>query len=142
LNNQTNQHENNQDDRVRDRRAILYQHEKEHGRNDNDRDCAKFAAEVGCRLDQLSKAMAILPDAAANGDQADANPDIGQDIKRALHRVGDSKIGVLSLVQIADEKNAAKKANDLHDCLDESEITHDARTIESAAKVLEIIEWQ
>ena len=62
--------------------------------------------------------MPILPDPPADRYQADADSDIGQDIDRALHRVGDGEEGILMLIQAPNEQNSAGKADQLHQRLD------------------------
>src|SRR6266404_6506507 len=69
--------------------------------------------------------MSILPDTAADGDQADAHPNVGKQADRALHGVGNGEVGVLALIEPADEKDAAAKSDQLHDALHESEVAYD-----------------
>ncbi len=47
--------------------------------------------------------MSILPNAAANRDQADADADIGEQVDRALHGIGDGEIGVIALLEGAND---------------------------------------
>ena len=83
-------------------------------------------------VDQLAEAIAVLPDPAADRDQADADADIGQDIDRALHRVGDGEVGVFALVEMPNEQNAAGKSDHLHGGLHERETADDAGALQRA----------
>ena len=82
------------------------------------------------RGDELSETIAVLPDAAPDGNEADADAHVGEHIDRALHRVGDREIGVFVLVEPADEQNAAGETDQLHHRLNESEVADDSRALE------------
>ncbi len=117
---------------VSKRSAILDQHEIQNRGDDENGDGAKLAAHFQRRVDQLAEAMGIVPDAAADGNQADADADIGEQVDGALHGIGDGEVGVVALVEIADEKNAGEEADHLHDALDENEIAQDACAMKGA----------
>src|ERR1700676_2994154 len=73
--------------------------------------------------------MSVLPDAPADRDETNADADVGKEIDRALHRIGDGEVGVLSLRQAAHEKNAARETYELHEGLDDCETPYDARAM-------------
>ena len=60
-------------------------------------------------VDEFAEAVAIVPDATANRDKANADADVSEEIDRALHRIGDGEIGVFTLFETPNEKNAATK---------------------------------
>src|ERR1700730_467796 len=73
--------------------------------------------------------MSILPDAPADRDETDADADVGKEIDRALHGIGDGEVGVFPLRQAAHEKNAARETDELHEGLDDGETSYDARAM-------------
>ena len=103
------------------------------GRDDEDGEAAQFPAQFLRGGDELPEAMRVVPDAAADGDEADADPDIGEDIDRALHRIRDREVGVFTLIEIPDEENAAGETDALHEDLDGGEVPDDEGALEGAA---------
>ena len=77
--------------------------------------------------------MPILPDAAADRDQADADPDIRQHVDRALHRVGDREERIFALIQSPNEQNPGGKTDQLHQHLDRGEMADPPRKAKARA---------
>ena len=43
--------------------------------------------------------MSILPNAASNRNKADTDADVGEQVDRALHGVGDGEVGIIALLE-------------------------------------------
>src|SRR4051812_45277908 len=71
--------------------------------------------------------MTVRPNAPADGNKPDADPDVREHVQRSLHRVRDREVGVFPLIQMANQKDAADKTDELHGTLDEGEIADDPR---------------
>ena len=125
--------ERNERERVGKGGAVARQHEIKNGRDDEDGEAAQFPAQLLRGGDELSETMRIVPDATADGDEADADPDIGEDIDRALHRIRDREVGVFALIEVTDEENPAGETDALHQDLDGGEVPDDAGVLEGAA---------
>src|ERR1700730_3145856 len=132
LNQKSGENHGDEGQRIKERRAVLDQHEIQDRCNNEDCEGAEFSPHAQAGIDQLAKTMSILPDPAADRDQPNTDTDISKQVDRALHGVRDREIGVLLLRQPSDQKNSAQKADDLHDGLDQGEVADDPRMIKCA----------
>src|SRR5438270_1822584 len=130
LNGETSKDSDDEKSGVVRRRPILDEQVIENRDNDDHRDQPELPAQTERRVDELPKAMAVLPDAAADGDQPNADADVREDVQRPLHRVRDGEVGVFALIEMPNQEDTAEETDDLDDGLDESEITHDPRAME------------
>ena len=130
LNQQSEQDGSDQDRRIKGGRPVSREHPVEDWCDDKDRQDAEPAPKMLRRGDELSETIAVLPDAAPDGNETDADAHIGEDVDRALHRVGDGEVGVFVLVEAADEQNAAGKTDQLHQHLNGSEVADDSGALE------------
>ena len=77
--------------------------------------------------------MSILPDAAADRDEPNADPDVGEQHQRGLHRIRNGEEGVLALWQPANKKNSARESDDLPNYLYHRITTDAAGVVERSA---------
>src|SRR2546430_17713519 len=96
-------------------------------------DCAELAAQAAGGVNQLPETVSVLQTAAADGNQPNADANIGERVQRPLHRVGDREIGVFPLIKMADQEDATEEPDHLDDRLDDGEIADDAGAIKSTA---------
>ena len=74
----------------------------------------------------MTEAWAVLPNPAANGNEPNTYPDIGEQIEGALHCVGDGEEGVLALLEHSNEQDSAQESDHLHDYLNRDKATDNA----------------
>ena len=127
------ENEENQNCGIRKGRAVPGEQEIQHRCADDNDNHAELFSQRQRGIDQLPETMSILPNPAADRNQADTDTNIGEDIDRALHGIGDGEIGVITLLQSADDEDAAAKTDDLDERLDDREIPHQPRLLKGAA---------
>ena len=83
-------------------------------------------AELQPCADQLPKAALILPNAAADGDQANADSYIRKDVSCSLHGVGDREERILVLFPRSNDQNSGSKTDQLNEQLHPGEMADPA----------------
>jgi hypothetical protein len=83
-------------------------------------------------VNQFAETVSIMPDPTPDRYQADTNPNIGEQIDRALHGVRDREVGVFPLGKGSDEENSAQEPNHLNASLYHRKIPDNSRAMKSA----------
>ncbi len=130
LNGESGQNDGDQEKRVARGGAVFSEHRVQNRRDDDGGGTGKFSPDGQAGVDQFAETMSILPNAATDGDQTNADADIGEQHECGLHRVGDGIKGVLLLGQPSDEQNSTRESDDLNDRLHEHVIADAAGVIE------------
>jgi hypothetical protein len=116
-------------------RAVSGKHDIKNGRDGGDPNKGEAPAKIESGADKLAESRAIIPDAAADGNESYADAYIGEQVQRALHGIGDGEIGVLALLEGANNENATEETNELHDGLNAGKVANNASALNDAAKV-------